>query len=61
MAYLYTPKLKGVMFKASEEELAQMDKRAKELFMNRSEYIRYLARKDIYESDVARARKGSNQ
>lgn len=37
-------------FRATAGECAEIDNRAKELGMNRSEYIRYLTRKDIYEA-----------
>lgn len=58
MSSSITPKRKPIAFKASDYELSQMDARAKELGMNRSEYIRYLTRKDIYEAAVEKAKRG---
>lgn len=51
-------KRKPIAFKASDYERKQMDERAKELGMRRSEYIRYLCRKDIYEAAVEKTKRG---
>jgi len=40
---------KLVAFKATKEMVEKMEKRAKELKMSVSEYVRYIVRKDIYE------------
>lgn len=44
---LYGDRMKSVTYRDTEREIALMDERAASLKMSRSDYLRYLVRKDL--------------
>lgn len=44
---VYGERMKSITYRDTEDEVRRMDERAKSLSMSRSDYLRYLVRKDL--------------
>lgn len=44
---VYGERMKSITYRDTESEVRRMDERAKSLSMSRSDYLRYLVRKDL--------------